>query len=167
MMASTVVIGLGSPIMGDDGVGLAALALLRDEWRVDGVEWVDGGTWGMSLLPLIEDARRLLLVDAIAAFREPGTVIVLEHDSLPIYLERKLSPHQVDLRDVLAVATLRGTLPEETVAIGVQPHTVELGTTLSPAVERAVEPLVAAVIARLESWGHCCTPMTAEAPCMR
>ena len=164
-MAGTVVIGLGSPIMGDDGVGLAALALLRDGWRVDGVEWVDGGTWGMSLLPLIEDARRLLLVDAIAAFREPGTVIVLERDSLPIYLERKLSPHQVDLRDVLAVATLRGTLPEETVAIGVQPRTVELGTTLSPAVERAVEPLVAAVLARLESWGHRCTPIPAEVTC--
>jgi hydrogenase maturation protease len=84
-----------------------------------------------------------------------------------VYLERKLSPHQIDLRDVLAVATLRGTLPAETVAIGVQPHVVELGTTLSPAVERAVGPLVAAVIARLESWGHHCTPVMAGASCTK
>jgi len=167
MTAGTVVIGLGSPIMGDDGVGLAALAQLREGWLVDGVEWIDGGTWGMSLLPAIEDARRLVLVDAIAASKEPGTIVILERESLPIYLERKLSPHQVDLRDVLAVATLRGTLPEETVAIGVQPHTVELGTTLSPAVEQAVDALVAAVIARLVHWGHRCTPMTAGVTCMK
>jgi hydrogenase maturation protease len=167
MTSPTVVIGLGSPIMGDDGVGLTALARLREGWLVEGVEWIDGGTWGMSLLPAIEDAERLVLLDAIAAFQPPGTVVVLERESLPVYLERKLSPHQIDLRDVLAVATLRGTLPAETVAIGVQPHVVELGTTLSPAVERAVGPLVAAVIARLESWGHHCTPVMAGASCTK
>ncbi|MGZ3467555.1 MAG: hydrogenase maturation protease, partial [Gemmatimonadaceae bacterium] len=77
-MNTTAVIGLGNPLMGDDGFGLEVLARLRDEWILDGVELADGGTWGMSLLPIIEDAERLLLLDAIAAGAEPGDVVVLE-----------------------------------------------------------------------------------------
>jgi len=155
-MSGTVVIGLGNPLMGDDGVGLAALARLRDQWRLDGVELVDGGTWGLSLLPAIEDAERLVLVDAIAAHGAPGDIIELSRDRLPIYLSRKLSPHQVDMRDALAVAELRGRLPDEVVAIGVQPETVALGTELSAPVARGVDPLVRAVVAQLERWGHAC-----------
>lgn len=160
-MTRTVVIGLGSPIMGDDGVGLAALAHLREDWQLDGVDLVDGGTWGLALLPAIEDADRLVLVDAIAAHGAPGDIIELTRDRLPIYLSRKLSPHQVDMRDTLAVAALRGTLPDEIVAIGVQPERVELGVDLSPVVAGALDALVAAVVRQLESWGHVCIPVAA------
>jgi hydrogenase maturation protease len=163
----TVVIGLGSPLMGDDGAGLAALDRLRQSWSLEDVELVDGGTWGMSLLPVVEDAERLVLLDAIKAGAGAGEIVVLERDSLPAYLSRKLSPHEVDLRDVLALAELRGTLPAETVAIGVQPAVVELGTELSPAVSAALEPLVEAVVARLERWGHRCSPILAAAACTR
>ena len=166
-MTGCAVIGLGNPLMGDDGFGLVALARLRDEWTLEGVELADGGTWGMSLLPLIEDSERLVLLDAIAAGANPGYVVVLERDRLPIYLTRKLSPHQIDLRDVLATAEWRGNLPAETVAIGVEPQSVELGLELSPAVDRAVEAAVGVVIARLVQWGHRCSPREPAALCMR
>jgi hydrogenase maturation protease len=155
-MARTVVIGLGNPLMGDDGVGLAVLERLRDDWQLDGVELVDGATWGLSLLPVIEDAERLVLVDAIAANGAPGDIIELTRDRLPIYLTRKLSPHQVDMRDALAVAELRGRLPNDVVAIGVQPETIALGTELSAPVMQQVGALVGAVVAQLEQWGHAC-----------
>lgn len=164
-MARTVVIGLGNPLMGDDGVGLAALARLRDDWELDGVELVDGATWGLALLPVIEDAERLVLLDAIAAHGQPGDVIELARDRLPIYLSRKLSPHQVDMRDALAVAELRGRLPNDIVALGIQPAVIALGTELSDVVAGRLDALVRAVIARLERWGHTCTPVpeTADA----
>lgn len=152
----TVVIGLGNPLMGDDGVGLAALARLRDDWQLDGVELVDGATWGLSLLPVIEDAERLVLVDAIAAHGVPGDIIELSRDRLPIYLSRKLSPHQVDLKDALALAEWRGRLPTDVVAIGVQPGVVELGTELSDAVAPQLGRLVHTIVEQLERWGHTC-----------
>ncbi|MEO7647230.1 MAG: HyaD/HybD family hydrogenase maturation endopeptidase [Gemmatimonadaceae bacterium] len=166
-MSGSAVIGLGNPLMGDDGFGLVALARLRDDWTLEGVELADGGTWGMSLLPLIEDSDRLVLLDAIAAGATPGAVVVLERDRLPIYLKRKLSPHQVDLSDVLAVAEWRGKLPAETVAIGVEPESVQMGLELSPAVDRAVDTAVGVVIARLMQWGHRCSPREPAASCMR
>jgi hydrogenase maturation protease len=159
----TVVIGLGNPLMGDDGVGLVVLERLRDDWRLDGVELVDGGTWGLSLLPVIEDAERLLLVDAIAAFGQPGDIIELSRERLPIYLERKLSPHQVDMKDALALAEWRGRLPAEVVAIGVQPGVVELGTELSAAVAPRIGALVNTVVAQLRRWGHDCEPVAEAA----
>lgn len=166
-MSGSAVIGLGNPLMGDDGFGLVALARLRDEWTLESVELADGGTWGMSLLPLVEDAERLVLLDAIAAGVSPGEVVVLERDRLPIYLTRKLSPHQVDMRDVLAAAEWRGKLPRETVAIGVQPQLVEMGIGLSPAVDRAVDAAVGVVIERLLKWGHRCERREPAASCTR
>jgi hydrogenase maturation protease len=166
-VSGTVVIGLGNPLMGDDGAGLVALEVLRNAWHLDGVELVDGGTWGMSLLPCIEDSDRIIFVDAIVAGGIAGDITVLERERLPIYFTRALSPHQTDLRDVLAAAELRGTLPSESVAIGVEPERVALGTELTAVVQGAIEPLVEAVVSQLVRWGHGCVPRATDAACTR
>jgi hydrogenase maturation protease len=166
-MSGSAVIGLGNPLMGDDGFGLVALARLRNEWTLEGVELTDGGTWGMSLLPLIEESDHIVLLDAIAAGGKAGDLVVLERSRLPIYLTRKLSPHQIDLRDVLAAAEWRGTLPREIVAIGVEPKSVELSLELSPEVEEGLNGAVSAVIARLEQWGHRCSSRDEAVACTR
>ena len=156
--AGTVVIGLGNPLMGDDGIGLALLARLTDGWDVEPAAMlVDGGTWGMNLLPTIEDAGRLILLDAINVGAAPGTVVELARHQIPRFLATKISPHQVDLRDVLAVAELRRTLPEDTIAIGLQPAVVALSEMLTPVVRDRVDEAVAAVVGALELRGHRCT----------
>lgn len=148
--------------MGDDGVGLAALALLQESWAVPAeVVLVDGGTWGMNLLPVIEDAGRVLLLDAIDADGPPGTLVRIPRERLPRYLSTKISPHQVDLRDVLALAELRRTLPDDTIAIGLQAARVEFGESLSPAVRAGLNLLVEAVVEELEARGHSCVPRVA------
>lgn len=162
-----VVIGLGNPLMGDDGLGITALATLRDEWEVpDDLLLVDGGTWGMNLLPTIEGARRVLLLDAIDQGMPAGTQVVLSRDEIPKYLAVKLSPHQIDMREVLALAELRGTLPPETIALGIQPERVELSLALSPTVASHVEALLATVTHQLSLWGHQCVPRQSSDACM-
>lgn len=158
MSSGTVVIGLGNPLMGDDGLGIAvARQLLSRDDLPDGVQVVDGGTWGLNLLPVIEDAEHVLLVDAIDVAEAPGTLIRLPRERLPRYLATKISPHQVDLRDVLALAELRGTLPDDTTAMGLQPQTVALGTALSPVIDERVEALVSAVLDHLRDRVPACT----------
>ena len=156
-MTRTLVLGLGNPIMGDDGVGVAALNRLRHYWELPpDVELVDGGTWGMNLLPLIESAERVILLDAIRTGAPPGTLTVLERAELPRYFALKLSPHQIDLREVLALAELRGALPEDLVALGIEPARVEMGESLSPPVQAAMAKLVDLALDRLELAGHRC-----------
>jgi hydrogenase maturation protease len=147
---ATVVIGLGNPLMGDDGLGLAALAVLREEGGLaPDVELLDGGTWGMNLLPVLESADRVILLDAIQTDAPPGTVVELAGDQLPAGLQHKLSPHQIDLREVLALGALRGTLPGHLVAIGIVPARVELSTALTPVVSAALPAMLDLVRRRL------------------
>jgi hydrogenase maturation protease len=150
----TVVLGLGNLLMGDDRVGLVALNRLEDDWFVPpSVDVVDGGTWGMNLLPVVESADQLLIFDAIDVGAAPGTIIELHDDEIPRVLGQKLSPHQIDLREVLALAALRGALPRKMVALGIQPERVELCTDLSPAVEARLTQLVRLGAATLLGWG--------------
>ena len=155
MPGDTVVIGLGSPLMGDDGLGLLALEALRERWLfAPEPQWVDGGTWGMNLLPFVESAERLLLIDAIRGGRAPGDVVVIEREELPRGLGIKLSPHQIDLQEVLALAELRGSLPVDAVAIGLEPARVELGWGVSGPIERGLDALLEQIAERLVRWGH-------------
>ena len=149
----TVVIGLGSPLMGDDGLGLVALEGLRALVPPSGLELVDGGTWGMNLLPVIEAADRVLLLDAIDCNAAPGALLELVGDQVPRYFEVKLSPHQIDLRDVLALAELRGALPRELIALGIQPARVEMETALSAEASAAMPALLQRARAQLAAWG--------------
>jgi hydrogenase maturation protease len=159
----TLVVGLGNPLMADDGLGLAALERLREEYEVPpSVALTDGGTWGMMLLPSIEEADELLLLDAVRTASPPGTLSQLGRDQLPLYFSHKISPHQIDLREVLAVADLRGNLPERLVVIGVEPELVDMRHSLSPCVEIRVGDVVAAAVRQLAAWGHQCVPR--EAP---
>ena len=154
MPARTVVIGCGNPLMGDDGIGLAALERLQHDWDFSpSIDFIDGGTWGMNLLPIIEAAEDVILLDAIDVGSTPGAEVVLQRDELPTLLEIKVSPHQVGLREVLALAELRGTLPANTVAIGLQPAVVALGTELSTVCAARLDALVSRVVRQLEDWG--------------
>lgn len=155
MPSETVVIGLGSPLMGDDGVGLAALEQLRVEFATDpALEWVDGGTGGLALLPVFESARRVLLLDAIDTGAAPGTCVEIRGADLPRRLAAKLSPHQIDVGELLALVALRDAEPEELTAIGVQPERIALGVGLSEPVAAAFPEMVASARARLRAWGH-------------
>lgn len=163
MSEAVLVLGLGNPVMADDGVGLAALERLRTEYLVPtGVTLADGGTWGMRLLPMIEDHNRILFLDAIDHRDAPGTLVRLEGDAIPRGIGLgKLSPHQVDLQDVLAAAMLRNRLPAEMVALGLQPELIEMRVGLTPVVEAGLDTLVRAAVECLDAWGMPCQPIGA------
>jgi hydrogenase maturation protease len=158
--AGTVVIGLGNPLMGDDGLGLAALTRLRDGWAFDPpVALIDGGTWGLTLLPVIEDAERVVLLDAVNIGAPAGAFVRLGRGDIPRVLATKLSPHQIDMREVLALAELRGTLPASLVAIGLQPAEITMRTSLSGPVAAGLPGLMEQVLAQLAAWGHRALPI--------
>ena len=81
-------------------------------------------------------------------------MVRLERDEIPRFMATKLSPHQIDLKEVLALAELRGTLPADTVVLGVQPGRVEMEKGLSPTIARAVDDVVDRVVEQLRAWGH-------------
>jgi hydrogenase maturation protease len=155
----TTVIGLGNPLMGDDGLGVLAIQRLQDRYVLPpSVEVIDGGTWGMRLLPAIEDAESLLLIDAIDLGRAPGILVVLSRDEIPRTFVHKLSPHQIDVGEVVALCDLRGRFPRQALAIGLQPEHIAFGSGLSECVASRLDTVAGAVVHQLEAWGHACRP---------
>ncbi len=153
-MPDIVILGVGNPLMGDDGLGIEAIDLLRDHWDLPaGVELLDGGTWGMSLLPILEETREVILVDAITAHRLPGTLVTLERHQLPHHFRLRVSPHHVGLEDLFAVLEFRGTGPISLTAIGLEPESVEWGLGLSATIEQAMPTLVNSIVAWLAARG--------------
>jgi hydrogenase maturation protease len=154
-MAETLVLGLGNILLGDEGVGVRVIERLLEQVELpEGVRALDGGTLGLDLLPYLEDAARLLVVDAAQARKPAGTLVRLTGKEIPIFLDAsKVSPHQEGLQDLLAVAALKGYLPEEVVFLGVQVGSLGVSLELSPAVAAQVDPVVERVLEELARWG--------------
>lgn len=151
----TLVLGLGNILLGDEGVGVRVIECLRERYTFgEEVLVMDGGTLGLDLLPYLEGASRLLVVDAVQARKRPGTLLRLEGREVPAFLDAsKVSAHQEGLEDLLAVAALKGYLPDEVVLWGTQIESLGVGLELSPAVSAQVDTLARNVIKELSRWG--------------
>jgi hydrogenase maturation protease len=158
MTDRVTVLAVGNTIMGDDGVGLAVLERLQAVRPDPRIEYVDGWTGGLELVPVVADAGRLLVLDAVAgpstgSGNGPGTVVRLSGDQLPRLLSAgKLSPHQVGLLDVFAAARLLGREPDVVEVVGVVPESVELRVGLSAVVAAAVTGAVEVAVGVLDEW---------------
>ena len=144
-----LVLGIGNILLGDEGVGVAvARELERDAGSLPaGTQVVDGGTLGLDLLPLVETAEELIVIDALELRAEPGTVTVLRGGEIGDRLGGHLSIHQVGVADLMAAARLLGRLPGHVTLVGIQPGCVDPGLRLSPPVEAAI-PRVVEVVRR-------------------
>lgn len=151
---SILVLGIGNLVMSDDAVGVLVAQRLQQKYTfADNVEIMDGGTLGLDLLPKLENITNLIVIDAVETGKKPGTCISLRGQELPLALQTKISPHQMGLKDLLAVSELMGHSPKEMVLIGVQPGSIEMDIGLTPEVEAQFEFLVSNVLVELANWG--------------
>lgn len=156
---SVLVLGIGNFVMGDDAVGVLVAQRLQQGYRfADNVEVLDGGTLGLDLLPKLENITHLIMVDAVETGSTAGTCVMLCGQDLPIALQTKISPHQMGLKDLLAVSELMGHSPKEMVLIGVQPGSIEMEIGLTAEVQAQLETLVSNVLSQLADWGMVATP---------
>jgi hydrogenase maturation protease len=149
------VIGIGNTLYTDEGIGVHILPYLEKELsnrNINSVEIVEGSTDGMRLLADIEDCEYLLIIDAINAGKEPGTIIRLEDDEIPKFFGIKMSVHQVGFQEVLFASRIREQLPKEMVMIGAQPYSLELNIGLSKEMENNIPKMVDDIINQINIW---------------
>ena len=158
-----IVLGLGNTLNRDEGLGVHAVKLLearfhdsenqRESKTASQIEFLDGGVLGLNLLPLVEEARYLLVLDAIDAHKAPGTLIEMKRDEIPLYTGIKLSDHQITFQEVLGLASFRGKLPANLHLLGIQPADLSIGVDLSETVNAALPSLLIRAEAILRDWG--------------
>jgi len=149
-----VVLGIGNILLSDEGVGVRVVECLEAGYRLPPeVELIDGGTCGMEFLEQLENLDALIVVDCVRCHQPPATPVLLTGEQVPVFFKTKLSPHQVGLCDVLASLELTGRAPRETVIVGMQPVSMELGMELSPEVAARLPELLAMTVAELRRCG--------------
>ena len=143
-----IIIGIGNLILRDEGVGVHAVRALEEMDLPPGVEVIDGGTATMELLPVFQEAERIIVIDALRGGEKPGTIYRLSPDDLMGETERPLSLHQVGLLEVLGMARQLGGEPQ-VVIIGVEPKEISWGMELTPEVEARLPRVIDAVFEEL------------------
>jgi hydrogenase maturation protease len=149
-----LVLGLGNVLCGDDGLGALAVTLLN-RWfdRPRDVHVLDGGTLGLSLLPHLEEARAVILVDAVRTEAAPGSFVRLEGSDVTSAVVERLSPHQVGVADLLDGARWLDRYPDRVVLVGLVPATLDLGVGCSPAVTAALPTLLDRIVEEIRGFG--------------
>lgn len=156
---TTLVLGVGNRLLRDDAAGPLTIDRLSRRAHAEAavpdptLRLRDGGTIGLALLPEIEDAGRLIAVDAARFGAAPGTVRVFEAEAMDAQLGGRLhSAHELALADLLSAAALGGRLPACRALVAVEPGDVSLGLEPTPAVAAAIDLLCDAVHGLLERW---------------
>ncbi|MCB1486231.1 MAG: hydrogenase maturation protease [Bauldia sp.] len=136
-----IIVGIGNPERGDDGVGRVVVRRLTEMVGTD-VETVEHDGEAASLLDCLEGARTAFLIDACVSGAPPGTAhrIDLADDAgiLPD-LQFGLSTHGFGLAEAIALGRALGALPPRSIVYAVEAASFETGAGLSPAVAQAVE----------------------------
>jgi hydrogenase maturation protease len=140
----SVVLGVGNILNRDEGLGVHAIRQLQELMPDSGsVELIDGGVLGLSLLPLVEECDRLLVLDAVDRKAEVGTLIELGRDEIPLFANVKMSQHQITMQEVLGLAQIRNKLPAELRLVGLQPEDLSIGFGMSAQIEAALPGVIA------------------------
>lgn len=149
-----IVLGIGNVLFSDEGLGVKVIKILEECFSFsEEVELIDGGVGGFFLIPYIERAKRLLIVDAIRGGGPPGTFYKFKNEDLPLNIAEKLSLHELSIKDILFLVSLKGKMPEEIVILGLEPKVLDLGEGLSIEIRRNLKNLIKEILIQLKDWG--------------
>ncbi len=151
-----LVMGIGNTLLKDDGVGVHITERFRSLQSDDpDLEILDGGTIGLSLLPDIEDADAVVVVDASEMGEQPGTVKIFQDEEIDRQLSgKRRSVHEVALYDLFSAAAIRGRSPGQRALIAIQPASTEWGLEPTPEVQASIPLACEALSSLTEKWRH-------------
>jgi hydrogenase maturation protease len=147
-----LVIGIGNPDRGDDGVGLAVARAIRDAAPRDvAVREMDGDQ--LRLLDAWDDAEEVYVVDAVCSGGHPGATYRFDASAPLGACFGHRGTHTFSLAEVIELARALRRLPPRLAGYGIEGASFALGTGLSPAVEAAADAVASQLLAELAGGG--------------
>jgi len=146
-----LVIGCGNLLRGDDAAGPVLVSRMVDRGLPEGVRCVDCGTGGIDAALAMRGVPEVVLVDACASGSEPGTLFELSGSDLEgLPPPKGVSLHSVRFDHAIALgrSMLEDEYPARVTACLIEGETFEIGSGLSPTVDRAIDRLVDLLFSR-------------------
>ena len=153
-MKKSLIVGLGNPILGDDGVGWRVAEMVATQLGQDpAVEITCLGLGGLSLMENLIGFGRAIIIDAIQTGRRPqGAVMTFDLAALPDHAAgHTTAAHDTSLQTALNLGRAMGAdLPHDVLIVGIEAEQVyDFSEELTPAVAAAVPIAADAVLALL------------------
>ena len=142
------VVGLGSPIMCDDAVGLRVSENIAAE-GLEGVECFQEAIGGLDILPVIHGFDYAIIVDAIQTMRyDPGTVLLFTEEDFAENIA-DAATHDVNLPTALKIGRKMEAelMPKEVRFVAIEVADIKtMSETMTPPVEESVPSATRAVL---------------------
>ena len=144
-----LVLGVGSILMSDDGVGVHVVNEYRKKPRA-GVLVTEVGTAILDAVSLLMWADRVIVIDALHAQGAPGSIYFASFSEI-LHKSGNLSLHELDLSAALQFMP-RGVPKPEIFVLGIEPASLEMGLELSPAVSAAIPQVLMILDQKVTAW---------------
>lgn len=153
MKNEIIVLGLGNPLMADEGIGgFLVNKLLEKKDSYPGIDLVDAGTGGMAILHLIAERKKVIIIDCAYMGKTPGMMVRFgpqEVQSVKKLLHYSL--HEIDILKVIALARQLNQCPDEIVIFGIEPEKIELREGLSLTLQKKTDEYIEAIKIEMQS----------------
>jgi hydrogenase maturation protease len=151
MEKPVVVLGLGNPLMADEGIGVCLVErLMESAADYPAVDFVDAGTGGLSLLYHIEGRGKAIVIDCAFMDEPPGAIRRFTPDqvqSTKVLAHQSL--HEADLMRIIEMARELGQAPDQIVIFGIQPERVEPNLGLSRTLTERMDEYLSMILHEL------------------
>lgn len=136
-------LGVGNPLMGDDGVGIKVVRELMSRRLPKGVDIIEGGTLSFQLVNFFTEYDLVIIIDAVNFGGKPGRIYKM---TLADISERRVgSIHDLDIFTAYKILKMRFDLPP-IIIIGVEVKRVQEFTELSPELLLAIKKVVKKIL---------------------
>jgi len=149
----TVILGLGNELLGDEGVGVHTVRVLKQMDLPGNLEIIEVGTAILDALPAIERADRMIVVDAMKDGMAPGTVYKISLDQCS-GSKTIASMHGFDIFRTMALAGRQ--IPPDIMVIGIEPELISWSMELSSIVAISIPHVLEAIVQELEQYSKGC-----------
>jgi len=151
MASKTLILGLGNPILTDDGVGIHVVRAVAAHVQQAGLVFAEASVGGLRLLDTLTGYERVILVDAIQTpDGKPGEIHLLHPNDLRASLHSG-STHDLSLPGALALGRELGQVLPADEAVTIVAVEVEdvltFGESCTPTVAAAIPGAVEMVLA--------------------
>ena len=154
VLSGTVIIGMGNPLLSDDGVGIAVAHAVAERLRqAMDLTVVELHTGGIRLMEAMAGFRRAVVVDAMLSGAVPGTLKRFDpHDF--VTTKNTFSSHDTDFATAYDLGLMaRVPLPERVSFWGIEAREFDLfGERFTDEVTAALPGAVSRIIAEIIEW---------------
>lgn len=150
----TAIVGAGTVIYQDEGVGVYAAKYLEENFTfLDDVTLVDGGVLGFQLMTYYQEYDKVIILDTITMNDTVGSIYNLPSEELLGLGSYKKTAHEVEIIEMLEICSLLERMAEVNI-IGIIPKDIEsVNVGLTNEMKDTFHNLINAATAELDKSG--------------